>query len=302
MLLKSRTESDELLLMRSLNRRMELTDKDKFHYMNLEKGYAGEVKFDLLAECLLEERYIIHDLLLEVNHSIVQIDTLIISQYLLYLVDIKNYHGDFYLNSDKLYAAATNREYTNPVDQIKRSTTLLRQLLQNLKENYLIDASVIFINSEFTLFQAPLENSFILPTQLNRFFNEINKTPSKLNEGHKKLAQKLLSLHLTKNPHTKIPEYHYDKLQKGFLCKSCGSLLISYKNYGIECGKCGQFEKTEQAILRHVKEFQLLFPERKITTQMIFEWCNADSHKRTVSRVLKKYYTPYGITNDMFYQ
>ena len=55
MLLKSRTESHELLIMRSLNTRLELTEKEKFHYLNLEKGYEGEVNFDLLAESLQEE-------------------------------------------------------------------------------------------------------------------------------------------------------------------------------------------------------------------------------------------------------
>ena len=56
MLLKSRAESHELLIMRSLNTRLELTEKEKFHYLNLEKGYEGEVNFDLLAESLQEER------------------------------------------------------------------------------------------------------------------------------------------------------------------------------------------------------------------------------------------------------
>ncbi|MEH6988240.1 nuclease-related domain-containing protein [Cytobacillus firmus] len=65
--------------MRYLNTRMELTEKEKQHWANLEKGYEGEVKFDLLTEKLTEERLVIHDLLLEVNNSYFQIDTLIIS-------------------------------------------------------------------------------------------------------------------------------------------------------------------------------------------------------------------------------
>jgi hypothetical protein len=50
MLLRGRTESDELMAMRYLNTRMELTKKEKFRYLTLEKGYEGELKFDLLAE------------------------------------------------------------------------------------------------------------------------------------------------------------------------------------------------------------------------------------------------------------
>ncbi len=302
MLLKVRSESDELMAMRYLNMRMELTEKEKFHYLNLEKGYEGEVKFDRLAESLQQEVYIINDLLLEVNNSYFQIDTLIISQGVIHLLDIKNFQGDCYLESDKLYAVTTHREYKNPVDQLKRSATLYRQLLQNLKQNYLVEAYVIFINPEFTLYQAPLNQPIILPTQVNRFLKDLNNTPSKLNDGHKKLAQKLISLHQTNNPFTALPKYNYDQLQEGIYCKNCKSFLISIKNYDLVCGKCGCHEKVELAILRNIEEFKLLFPDRKITTQDIYNWCKLDLNRRTFCRVLKKNYSAYGNTSDTYYK
>ncbi|WP_153127055.1 nuclease-related domain-containing protein [Peribacillus tepidiphilus] len=301
MLLKGRSESDELRSIRSLNTRMELSEKEKIHYLNLEKGYEGEIKFDLLAESLKGEKYIINDLLLEVNSSYFQIDTLILSQGVIHLLDIKNFQGDFYLESDKLYAVTTGREYKNPLDQLKRSATLFRQLLQNLKQNYLVEASIIFINPEFTLYQAPLDQPIILPTQVNRFLRDLNNSSYKLNDGHKKLAQKLISLHQTKNPFTVLPQYNYDQLQKGIYCKTCKSFLISRKNNDFVCGKCGGHEKIELAILRNVEEFKMLFPDRKITTQSIYEWCKVDLNKRTICRILKKNYTTYGNTRDTYY-
>jgi hypothetical protein len=301
MLLKGRSESDELLTMRYLNTRMELTQKDKYHYLNLEKGFEGEVKFDLLAESLQEERYMLNDLLLEVNNSYFQIDTLIISQGGIHLLDIKNFQDDCYIDSDKLYAMTTHREYKNPVDQLKRAATLLRQLLQNLKQSYIVESFVIFINPEFTLYQAPMDQPIILPTQVNRFLNDLNKTPSKLNDGHKKPAQKLLSFHQTKNRFTVLPKYDYDQLQKGVYCKTCRSFLVFIKNNDFVCRNCGGHEKIELAILRNVKEFNMLFPERKITTQSIYEWCKVDLNKRTFCRALKKNYTSFGKTSDTYY-
>ena len=50
MLLKSRSESKELMAMRYLNKRMELTEDEKSRYSILEKGYEGEVRFDRLAK------------------------------------------------------------------------------------------------------------------------------------------------------------------------------------------------------------------------------------------------------------
>lgn len=250
MILKARSESEELLVLRSLNTRMELTDKEKFHYTNLEKGYEG----------------------------------------------------DCYLESDKFFSVTTGREYKNPVLQLKRRTTRFRQLLQKFKLNYLVEPFVIFINPEFTLYQAPTDQPIIFPTQVHRFLNDLSKTPSKLNEGHSKLAQKLSSCHQTKNPFRVLPHYNYDQLQKGIYCKTCKSFHISKKNIYFVCGKCGDQEKIELAILRNVKEFKLLFPERTITTQSIFDWCNVDLHRKTIRRVLMKHYTPIGNTSDTYYE
>lgn len=260
------------------------------------------MEFDKLTINLQEERYILNDLLLEVNNSYFQIDSLIISQGVIHLLDIKNFHGDYYFESDKLYAMLTGREYKNPINQLKRSETLFRQLLQNLKQNFLVEASVIFINPEFTLYQAPMNLPLIFPTQVSRFINNINNTPSKLSEGHMKLAQQLLSLHQTKNPFTIVPDYNYEQLQKGIYCRGCMSFLISRKNTTLVCEKCGVHEKFDQAILRNIEEFKTLFPDRKITTQSIYEWCKLDLHKRTLSRILKSNYTTFGSTRDTYYK
>lgn len=302
MILKERSEPTELIALRYLNARMNLTEKEEFHYQNLEKGYEGELKFDLLVQNLSEERYIINDLLLEINNSYFQIDSLIISQEVVHLFDIKNFIGDCYLESNNLYSMKTKREYKNPVDQLKRSTTLFRQLLQNHRQNFLIDASVIYINQEFTLYQAPMDQPIILPTQLNRLLNELNHTPSKLNEGHKKLAQKLISLHQTENPFSRLPEYQYDALQKGMCCSKCMSLQVFINNYDLVCKNCGEHEKMESAVLRHTKEFKLLFPEQRITTRKIYEWCNVDVSTRTISRILKKNLTTFGTTSNTYFE
>jgi hypothetical protein len=68
------------------------------------------------------------------------------------------------------------------------------------------------------------------------------------------------------------------------------------------CGKCGEHEKIEPAILRNVKEFMFLFPERQITTQNIYEWCKVDLNKKTVCRILKKNYSAFGNTRDTYFE
>lgn len=302
MLLKARTEPRELIALRHLNRRMALTSQDKFQLWKMEKGFTGEVIFDRMTENLAEERYIMDDLLLKVNNSLVQLDKVIIAQDGVYLIDIKYHEGDYYLEGDKLYAIRSNREYKNPIIQLTRSETLFRQLLQNLKMNHLVRATVIFNNPEFTLYQAPMDQPIILPTQINRFLNELNSTPSKLDESHKKLAQTLLSLHQVKNPFSNLPHYQYEQLEKGMHCCECGSLNTEIDQYDLVCGKCGTHERIEKAIVRHIEEIKVLFPEKKITTQTVYEWCNGKVSRRTFLRVLKKYYVLVGKTSDSYYE
>lgn len=302
MLLKERSESNELLILRCLNTRMKLSDKEKYHYLNLERGYEGEIKFDNLANRLLKERYHIHDLQLDVQGSYVQIDSVILSQGVIHIIDVKNFHGDCYVDSDKFLSVKSHREFKNPVIQLKRSATLLRQLLQTLKYNYLVDTHVVFINPEFTLYQAPLDQPYILPSQLNRFINTLSQSPSKLNERDKKLAHSLLSLHQNKNPFETLPTYTYEDLQKGIYCKHCRSFLVMREKQDLICKNCKSREKLDAAIVRNTEEYKVLFPNQTFTTSRIFDWCDIDIKQGTISRILNKHFTRSGKTSDSCYE
>ena len=48
MIIKPCTPSKELLFFRSLNARLELSQKDHHHYVVLEKGFKGEKNFNLM--------------------------------------------------------------------------------------------------------------------------------------------------------------------------------------------------------------------------------------------------------------
>ncbi|WP_052352915.1 hypothetical protein [Neobacillus dielmonensis] len=62
--MKQRPVPKELKILRALKPRIVLPEKDRKRYVNLEKGYEGEVMFDARAEELATDRYILNDLLL----------------------------------------------------------------------------------------------------------------------------------------------------------------------------------------------------------------------------------------------
>ncbi|WP_319418059.1 nuclease-related domain-containing protein [Virgibacillus necropolis] len=251
----------------------------------MKKGYEGEVLFDELTEKLQCECLILNDLLLEVNNTYFQIDSLIIMQRKFHLYEVKNYEGDFYYESDKLYKKP-KMEVINPLHQLSRCESLLRQLLHSHGFNPQIVASVVFINPQFTLYQAPIDKPIIFPTQLIQHMENVNEITSKLTEKHKKVADQLLSLNITDSPHKKIPPYYYDKLQKGVTCPQCHSFAITVAKRICICNDCGSKESVTNAVLRTVNEFQILFPNEKITTNIIHDWCQVVQSIQRIRKIL----------------
>jgi hypothetical protein len=300
---KSRTESKELKILKVLNTRMILSEKDKLHFFNLKKGYEGEVMFDTLTDKLQCDCRILNDLLLQINNTTFQIDTLIIISGRIFHYEIKNFEGNFFIEPEtNSFFKKPKKEYINPLLQLNRCESLLRQLLQNIGYNYPIDAKVVYINPEFTLYQAPLEDPIILPTQINNYMQKLNTTPSKLNGRDKKLADKLISLHIDENPYSTLPKYEYNQLRKGLTCGICNSFSISIQGKRCVCGECGHEELVKAAVLRSVNEINLLFPQMKITTNIMFDWCQIIEFKRTIKRILVKNYKKIGVRQWTYYE
>ena len=299
---KSRKESDELLILRILNRRMSLTSEEKQNYKNKEKGFEGEVQFDLLTEKLQSECIVLNDLLLEVNGSKFQIDTLIIFQEIIYPIEVKNYEGDFLFKPDRL-EKISGKDYKNPLDQLKHIKFSLSQLLHNLGYNIPIEGTIVFINPEFTMYEAPLIKPIVYHSQLIRFMKKLEMMPSKLNSRQKNIADKLVSLHQVVSPYTRLPPYHYEKIKMGNTCEICNSFNVTVPTGArkVVCVDCGYEESFESAILRNVEEIRLLFPDKKITTNLVFEWCGDVGSKKTIKKLLMKNYCSIGKKKYTYY-
>lgn len=294
MLYKPRTVSPEIFVLNSLNLRLELSSNEKQYLANLQKGFEGEKMFDSLTENLIENCYIIHDLLLQTNNNTFQIDSTIITLEEIHLFEIKNYEGDYYYQNDRIFTM-NHKEISNPLNQIRRNETLFQQILQKHGlENKTITSFVVFINPEFTLYQAPLTLPFIFPTQIQRSLKRINHHSSKANKYQKQLAEKLTSLHINKSPFSKLPPYEYKELQKGIFCEVCNSFEVAEAGTNVLCKECGHEEACEKVVLRNVEELKLLFPNEKITTPLLYDWCRIIPSKKRIRKILEKHYKLIG--------
>jgi len=299
---KPRTKPAELRILESLNPRMVLPQKDEQYYLNLKKGYEGELLFDSFTEKLQCDALILNDLLLKENNITFQIDSLIIISGMINFYEVKNYDGDYYYDAqaDKFFKIP-QYEIINPMHQVARTESLLNKLLHKHGFNLPIKGFVVFINDEFILYQSPLNKPIIHPSQVRNHLSQLDLYEGKLNRKHKQLADKLLSQHINKSPFTQLPSYEYDQLTKGITCCKCHSFSVYMEGRRCICRNCAQVEPVDATIMRSTREFQLLFPNRQVTTSAVHEWCRLVESKKVIQKVLDRNFQKNGVNRWTYY-
>lgn len=304
MMAEPRQESEKLLLFRSLNSRMTLTSKDMSTYINLEKGFEGEKRFDvMLEEKVPGDFLILPDLLYDDKGSKFQIDTFLISRFRNYLFEIKNSEGDYYYEKGKWYHNS-GEEISDPLSQLQRTQRLLSRQLKEHGYNIPLEAFVIFVNPEFNLLQAPRDSPIILPAQLNRFLKSLNIGSYKLNQQQRQLSANMLSWRTHISPYQFLPSYTYDEVGKGLACGRCHTLMTDQTQTPskiLTCHRCDDTEPVTSAVLRTIDEFVLLFPDIKMTTHAVYEWCGGVVSKLTIWKILSTYYKAVGHGKSCYY-
>ncbi len=292
MILKQRSIPEELLILRYLRGR--LKDLDEDHLKILEKGFAGELQWDtIVTDALTSSRsLLLNDLLLTSGGQMFQIDSLLLSKKFT-IFEVKNYDGEYFVENDRWYTI-TKTEIQNPLIQLHRTETAFRRLLRDLGIHIPVEAYVVFVNPEFTLFHAPYHPSILLPSQLKRFLQKIKQETCEITNKDQMVAEKIASCHLKKSPYTRLPCYSYEDLDKGIRCGCCERFLFPLSQSYVYCEICGGKEPVEAAVLRNITEYQTLFPEKLVTTIGILNWCGGIVSEKVIRRILKKNYNTKG--------
>lgn len=297
--MKERAVPKELQILRALRPRMNFNEDEESYYQYKEKGFEGEVNFDTWAEPLGNNMLFLNDIDINHNNNHFQIDSFGISSGILHNFEIKNFEGDYIIKKDKWYSPKGNI-VKNPLLQLEKTETLLNQLVKNMGRRIIVKSHLIFINPEFHLYDIPTNLPIIYPAQLTRFRERIHQDSSKLTRSEIGLAEKLLSICIEEPPYSRLPEYSYTGLRKGIVCPGCGVFYKSLQKC-FYCEFCGGKESCSSAILRSVEEFKLLFPERRVTCNIIYDWCSLIKDIRTIRRALQKHFTLIGHSNSSYY-
>ncbi|MGM0844360.1 MAG: nuclease-related domain-containing protein [Bacillota bacterium] len=300
MILKKRAETAELKLLKSLNTRTSLTAKYQKRLMSSEKGFEGELLFDEWALPLVGEMVFLNDLLLEHQGSKFQIDSFALASKTIFHFEVKNFEGDYQIR-DGNWISPAGEEKKDPLIQMKRTESLIRQYTQQLGFNCRVESYLIFINPEFYLYNPPANPFLIYHPQLNRFMKKIQGRSLQMNKSDFRFAEKLGSLHIEESPYSRLPEYKFEELRKGIICPGCQGFYGEISGRSLVCHYCGKQELKASAILRTVEEFRLLFPDEKVTTNKIQAMCGIINVKKTIRKVLAENLNTISTKNHTYY-
>ncbi|MBU9723385.1 MULTISPECIES: nuclease-related domain-containing protein [Bacillaceae] len=275
----------------------------------INSGYEGEVKFDTFYENCPDNWVILNDIWLKIDNFTFQIDSLLITTGTNYLFDVKNFLNEYEYRNGRFYRKDQETR-SNPLKQLERCDTSYRYLLKQLGLNFPVVSNLAFVNEKFTLFGATRDLPIILPTQMEQFFQQLKTTEAKTSKRSEQpsqhqmhLANQILSLHVNQSPYKDLPDYSFEILEKGLVCGKCGTFFAppGKLQRTLLCHKCGCEESVENAILRCIEEYRLLFPNDRITTKRIQEWCRVITCERRIRRSLNKYFQRIGHSTSSYF-
>ena len=205
------------------------------------RGFMGEFWVKLELGKLPKDKYIVlNDIMLKDEKGTHQIDHLVLSEFGIYVIEMKNYYGLIkgkeFDNKWCQYLGKTKHYFVNPIHQNYGHIKSLSNLL-NLDDKYFI--SIICFSN-----QAKIDvKSNSIVTQVDYLRNEILKSKDLLVDKNVKelssivishnIKDKALRKQHVKDIHIKIK--NDNDLENNMICPKCGSELVERN------GKYGKF-------------------------------------------------------------
>lgn len=294
MLHKKRKKPVKLLVLESLSCRTNLSAEGRDELRRQRIGYEGECRLDTQTGKLTCDCLVLNDLPLIISGTDFQIDALIITAEEIILYEVKNYGGEYIYKEGFFESVTSSTSFHSPTERVNRHTSLLRDILKKLGFELPIQSYVVFIHPEFMLYDGTLYKKVLLQSTLPKHFRKVNACSGIITPQHRQLADKLCEISDQTDSYLKgIPKYTYEECKKGVICGGCGEFIpkIQHKSRYCICAQCGYRESISALIVRHFKEFRLLFPERRATLSAIYEWCGGICSRRRIRLTLQREFT-----------
>lgn len=275
-------------------------------------GYRGELQLDYHLKFISQDKnmMILHDLRLEIDGRYFQIDSLVLTPYVVILLEVKHIAGIYTLDSrfDQAIRKFEGKEeaFSHPVTQVERQKKQLLRWLTKMKIPSIPITTLVVMTNRSTIL-----NTFSPHEKYNnviRVENVEERILSLLTSYRKehlsfKQVRKVSALLVKKHePLIALPVEIYgisrEEIKTGVRCPECRHLPMLRKYGHWQCPKCGGKSKDahESALL----DYSLLLGH-KITNRQVREFLHLESRK-TALKILQSMNLPStGTTNNITY-
>ncbi|WP_237727764.1 nuclease-related domain-containing protein [Mammaliicoccus vitulinus] len=258
----------------AIDNRIEEHETTKEIYTQL-KGEEGERIVKSILDQGLKLNYE-YNLRLDIKNK-VQIDFLVVDDEKMINLEIKHYHGDYYIVDNQMKNSYGNI-FPTPFQQMRRAEYELEMMKSKLHINREIESYLIFTNPTFTIHtEIPNRNQVLLPTELHKipklFKNyKTHENKSILNKI-KTLQQDFSQIY----PKSLIP---FAKITPGLRCPHCrkvGHINIDERMRHGQCMYCSTTTTRQSLYLENLKELYVLKNE-PFTLKEAEAWCGGNRY------------------------
>lgn len=228
-------------------------------------GYNGERKFDYYANLFPRQYAILHDITLNVDQVDLQLDSIILSNQAIYIIEVKNYAGTVVFDTNLNQCIRDNGEtlegFDDPVIQVKNAELLLKKWLFDKQLEELPVYSFIAFANEKAIVKIEGGTKINNLTRVNAIPNLIMDFDDTLPKKKPYLKEKVIP-HLLKE----CKDFDFDlfkkyniqqsDIQSGVQCLACNTLTMKWHRRYWRCQKC--HNRSENAHLKALKDYQLL--------------------------------------------
>ena len=247
-----------------------------------EAGFQGESYVDnFLKQVQFPKNYaILKDLHIQVDpSSYLQIDTLILTQKYIALLEIKNIRGKiaFQKNPDQLLREFDGEitPFRCPEQQITRQTNKLQLLLQQIKINLPIKKLIVLAYTKTHVVLPPKYTTIVMGCDISIHIDDYNQLPDVISTTDFKQLLNYLSSRSSEfipNPVAKVFPVNLLEVTTGLICPTC---LMKMKGQ-VKCRSC----KTPKLVMQQqaVEEWFYLMKDTITNRECVYFLGLKDKH------------------------
>jgi len=265
-------------------------------------GIKGQnaIRFPLNFIHGLEPPVIIHNLCLEDEYGLFEIDTLLICPRFILLNEVKNWYGTLLVDNENQVVRVGDNEaeegMANPFSQVKVQRFRLQKWLE--RQNFSMAAEMPLLYQIVISFSSTIIKPLFPANELPDNLLHSNQLPWKLQQLYERhahshlttenisiMSRQLLAQHKVRQSNImEALSVTGEDLIKGVFCPACASVPMAKGKAGWNCSECGHVSQhAHEAALR---DYQLLFGN-SITNKRARAFLRLDS-PYAAKRILQK--------------